>query len=54
MLNNVCSFKMKVTTIGNSEKYSLSRRTREVPNLKKIGTLMFKLVENSKVSKNRK
>jgi len=45
---NVCTFKMKVTIEGNSLKNPLSRRTRKVPNLKKIGILMFKLIKNSK------
>jgi len=47
-MTNICTLKMRVTTKGNSLKNSLSRRTKKVPNLKKIGTLMFKLVKNSK------
>jgi len=37
---NVCTFKM-ATTKGNSLKKSLSKRTRKVPNLKKIDISMF-------------
>jgi len=43
-MNNVYTFKAKVTTKGNAKKNSLSRRTRKVPNFKKIGFVMFKLV----------
>jgi len=45
---NVWTFKMKVTTERNSQENSLSRRTKKVSNLKKIGALMFKLVKNNK------
>jgi len=41
ILANVYTFKMKVTTNGKTYENSLSRRTRKVPNLKKIDTLMF-------------
>jgi len=47
-MTNIRTFKMKVSTEGNSLKNSLNRRTRKVSNLKKIGTLMFNLVKNSK------
>jgi len=33
---NVCTYKMKVITEGNSLKNSLSRRTRKAPNLEKM------------------
>ena len=47
-MSNVYTLKMKVSTEGNLQNNSLSRRTRKVPNLKKIGTFMKKLVKNRK------
>ena len=39
-MSNVYTLKMKVSTKGNLQNNSLSRRTRKVPNFKKIGALM--------------
>jgi len=51
-MNNVYTFTIKVTTKGNVKKNSLNRRIRKVQNLKKIDSLMFKLVKNSPNLKN--